>query len=405
MISYRTLIVIDRRGGKSTIRLRVKWCNSKYVASFNLHIRIDEDKFDLATMRAKRNTFHFGVSSTDINRTIQRYEDTIGEFFAECSRKDKTPTADQLKRAVEKGDEAQKTPAEMFEEFIKERERKSRLSYNTLGKYLQLLKMLKELRLPDVQDWNESVYRKFYEYHSERKLKSSTFKLRIVAIKMFCKWANKTYGFKIHADDFDYKEDKGDNPIIYLTPDEMERLKNVITVTEIEKNALDMFIFCAYTSLRFSDMQSLTPSDIYDDKIHLLIRKTAKAVTIELNKHSREIYQRHKEGEGSGKFLFPRINHSVYNDTIKRLCKRAEINEMVRRNAYGINGRSTTSTEKWKLVASHTARKTFVVNALRLGIPAEIIMKWTGHSNFQTMKPYIEIVDELKSKNMEKFDL
>jgi integrase len=78
---------------------------------------------------------------------------------------------------------------------------------------------------------------------------------------------------------------------------------------------------------------------------------------------------------------------------------------MVRRNAYGINGRSTTSTEKWKLVASHTARKTFVVNALRLGIPAEIIMKWTGHSNFQTMKPYIEIVDELKSKNMEKFDL
>ena len=30
MISYRTLIVIDRRGGKSTIRLRVKWCNSKY---------------------------------------------------------------------------------------------------------------------------------------------------------------------------------------------------------------------------------------------------------------------------------------------------------------------------------------------------------------------------------------
>lgn len=63
--------------------------------------------------------------------------------------------------------EARKTPAEMFEEFIRERERKSRLSYNTLGKYLQLLKMLKELRLPDAQDWNESVYRKFYEYHTD----------------------------------------------------------------------------------------------------------------------------------------------------------------------------------------------------------------------------------------------
>lgn len=63
--------------------------------------------------------------------------------------------------------EARKTPAEMFEEFIQEGERKSRLSHNTLGKYLQLLKMLKELRLPDVQDRNESVYRKFYEYHTD----------------------------------------------------------------------------------------------------------------------------------------------------------------------------------------------------------------------------------------------
>lgn len=403
MINYRTLIVIDRRGGKSTIRLRVKWCNSKYVASFNLHIRIDEDKFDLATMRAKRNTFHFGVSSTDINRTIQGYEDAIGEFFAECSRKDDTPTAERLKRAVEKRDEARKTPSEMFGEFMREKERKGRMSYNTLGKYLQLQKIIKEMRLPDARDWDEGVYRKFYEYHSARGLKSSTFKLRIITIQNFCRWANKTYGFKIPVGDFDYKEDKGDNPIIFLTGEEMERLKGVVTVTGMEKDVLDMFVFCAYTSLRFSDMQSLTPSDIYDDKIHLLIRKTAKAVTIEFNKHSREIYRRREEA--GGKFLFPRVFHSVYNDTIRRLCKRAGINDKVRRNTYGVNGRSTESREKWELVTSHTARKTFVVNALRLGIPSEVIMKWTGHGNFQTMKPYVEIVDELKSKNMEKFDL
>lgn len=403
MINYRTLIVIDRRGDKSTIRMRVKWCNSQRVASFNLHIRIDEGKFDLSTMRAKRNSFHFGVSSTEINRTIQAYEDAIAEAFNEYSRRGKTPTPEQLKNAVEKTDNQKKTPCMMFEEFIKDRERKIRMSYQTLGKYLQILEIIKTLPLPEVQDWDGEVYRQFFDYHSAKGLKSSTFKLRIITIQLFCKWANKTYGFKIPVEDFDYKEDKGGNPIIYLSPDELERLKNVITVTTIEKDTLDMFVFCAYTSLRFSDMQALLVSDIYDDKIHVLIRKTAKPVTIELNKHSRAIYEKRKDN-GSER-LFPRIHHEVYNQTIKRLCQRAEINDKIRINRYSINGRATAICEKWKLVSSHTARKTFVVSALRLGIPAEVIMKWTGHSSFQTMKPYIEIVDELRSKNMEKFNL
>ena len=59
---------------------------------------------------------------------------------------------------------------------------------------------------------------------------------------------------------------------------------------------------------------------------------------------------------------------------------------------------------KWELITTHCARRTFVVNSLRLGIPAEVIMKWTGHSDFKAMKPYIEIVDELKKENMSRYD-
>ncbi len=38
------------------------------------------------------------------------------------------------------------------------------------------------------------------------------------------------------------------------------------------------------------------------------------------------------------------------------------------------------------------------------GIPAEVIMMWTGHSDFYAMKPYIEIVDKLKANEMQKFN-
>lgn len=55
-------------------------------------------------------------------------------------------------------------------------------------------------------------------------------------------------------------------------------------------------------------------------------------------------------------------------------------------------------------MSSHIGRRTFIVNGLYLGIPAEVIMKWTGHKDYQTMKPYIAIVDVLKKTEMNKFN-
>ena len=55
-------------------------------------------------------------------------------------------------------------------------------------------------------------------------------------------------------------------------------------------------------------------------------------------------------------------------------------------------------------ISTHYARRTFVVHALRLGIPAEVVMRFTGHSGFQAMKPYVAVVDEMKAEAMRKFD-
>jgi hypothetical protein len=39
-----------------------------------------------------------------------------------------------------------------------------------------------------------------------------------------------------------------------------------------------------------------------------------------------------------------------------------------------------------------------------LGIPPNIVMKWTGHSDYSSMKPYIDIVDDIKATSMTKFN-
>lgn len=59
---------------------------------------------------------------------------------------------------------------------------------------------------------------------------------------------------------------------------------------------------------------------------------------------------------------------------------------------------------KYQAITTHAGRRTFVVNALRLGIPPSVVMEWTGHSDYKAMKPYIKIVDESKAVNMRRFN-
>lgn len=39
-----------------------------------------------------------------------------------------------------------------------------------------------------------------------------------------------------------------------------------------------------------------------------------------------------------------------------------------------------------------------------MGIPPDVVMKWTGHSDYKSMKPYIDIVDSIKAQSMAKFN-
>ncbi|WP_133159505.1 hypothetical protein, partial [Prevotella sp. MGM2] len=38
------------------------------------------------------------------------------------------------------------------------------------------------------------------------------------------------------------------------------------------------------------------------------------------------------------------------------------------------------------------------------GIPAPVVMKWTGHSDYKAMKPYIDIADDIRANAMNKFN-
>lgn len=92
------------------------------------------------------------------------------------------------------------------------------------------------------------------------------------------------------------------------------------------------------------------------------------------------------------------------NDYLKELAELAEINERVRETYYKGNERIEEVTPKYALLGTHAGRRTFICNALSLGIPPQVVMKWTGHNDYKAMKPYIDIADDIRVNAMDKFN-
>ncbi len=166
----------------------------------------------------------------------------------------------------------------------------------------------------------------------------------------------------------------------------------------------DVFLFQCFTGLRYSDVFNLRRSDIKGDHIEVTTVKTSDSLIIELNKHSKAILDKYKDVAFEDDKVLPVITNQKMNDYLKELAELAGIDEPVRQTYYRGNERIDEVTPKYALLGTHAGRRTFICNALALGIPPQVVMKWTGHSDYKAMKPYIDIADDIKANAMSKFN-
>lgn len=99
-----------------------------------------------------------------------------------------------------------------------------------------------------------------------------------------------------------------------------------------------------------------------------------------------------------------RASSNLRRNDIKELCELAGIDEEIRITTYKGNQRIDEIRKKYELIGTHTGLRTFFVNALSRGIAPNVVMKWTGHSDYKAMKPYIDIVDSIRAREMSKMD-
>jgi integrase len=253
---------------------------------------------------------------------------------------------------------------------------------------------------------------KFVEYLSylqgELKFKNATVTKNISFVKWFLRWSCKK-GYNTHTffENFKPKLKSTQKKIIFLTPTEFKQFREY-QIPEQKKyleRVRDVFLFQCFTGLRYSDVENLKKSDVKDNFIEVTTMKTNDSLKIELNQYSRGILDKYKDYKDSKGRALPIITNQRMNEYLKELAELAGINELIRETYYIGNERFDEVTPKYALIGTHAGRRTFICNALSLGIPPQVVMKWTGHSDYKAMKPYIDIADETKANAMSKFNL
>ena len=157
----------------------------------------------------------------------------------------------------------------------------------------------------------------------------------------------------------------------------------------IERLALvrDIFVFCCFTGLAFSDVKQLTPEhisiDINGDKwIRKMRQKTKNMCNIPLLEVAQEIlakYENHPYCETKG-VLLPVLSNQKMNTYLKELTDICNIK---------------------KTITTHVARHTFATLALANSVSIENVAKMLGHSDTKMTRHYARVMDSSIKRDME----
>lgn len=319
---------------------------------------------------------------------------------------------------------------DIFDKFTAEMGAQNNWTSSTLAKFTALRNHMTKYK-PDIKfgDLDENGLNKFVDYlRNDLNMRNSTIGKQLGFLKWFLRWAaNKGHcqelAFKTYAPKLKATEKK----VVFLDWDELMKVyafefpefgtklkltnmngKEYEKTTTVGKKTLeqvrDVFCFCCFTSLRYSDAANLKRSDVFPDHITITTVKTADTLKIELNKYARAILDKYEGVEFPFNRALPVISNQRMNEYLKELGEVCGLNNPITETYYKGNQRIDNVFPKWAMIGTHTGRRTFICNALMLGISPQIVMKWTGHSDYKAMKPYIDIADAAKAEAMKLFD-
>ena len=402
------------------VMIRVRWNSKKNEVGFSVGYTIDPLKWDSDKQLVKSNTTHkIGgkiVYAREINNAIRSFLVCIEEVFTEYDVRSTIPTTTDLKESVNEklgrvkletmDEDKTKTLKDIFTEFLSARVLEGNWSEAAKYKYGQMWHQLIDCDPKiELEALDKDKMSQLMNWYIKNDYRNRTIVKQFRILKSFLRWVSRN-GYVIQPGVLEFKPKLKVIPkaVTFLKYKELMHFFHFEFPKEKEylSKARDMFCFMAFTSLRYSDLAALKPVNLVDGYLDFCTEKTDDKLHIALNEHAQQIIEKYSWYKGDT--IFPVPSNQKLNDYLKEAAKLAGLDREISQVYFKGNTRHEDTYKFWEQISCHDARRTFVCCSLALGIPASVVMSCTGHSDYESMKPYIEVADETQKMQMEKWN-
>ena len=396
--------------------------------------RIDKKNFDEEEGRAKTNTSAYEgfrkVSAGEVNRRIKLIDAALTNIFENTQiPPEKAALVKELDNASKKGIEIiPESEAEiinfekMFESYIKNArlsEGRKKHAVSTLNHWKRFAKTKRitlsfESITPDLLRsfekylLNEKVTIKIKEETVTKAVRGLNTLHTIFAITRTF-WNHARKELKNRGIELQYPFESYKVPAeiygtpIYLTLEERNILFNATIESERLSKVRDIFVFQCLTGARVGDLCRLTKSNISNNMLSYIPRKTKEGkpvtVTVPLSLKAQELLSRYDMPDGR---LMPFITDQRYNKYLKELFKEVGLTRTVTRQHP--TSREPENVKLCDIASSHMARRSFVGNMFGK-VDSAIIASMSGHvANSKAFTRYYDVSKELQQQAINLID-
>lgn len=342
-------------------------------------------------------------NAVEINKQLEAFKNSVLNIYQQAKSQGLKGNAEYIREQLKPQKEAVNANAEFWnvwdyfleykrsrykeKSFEKFQALKNHLQqFETEGKIPLQLKTITAETLNNLQDY-------FYNKAGRNKtgLNTQTTAKYIDLFKSFLNWAvNHKY-----SDDTSFKSftpiQQPDTLKVILTKEDIAKIKNTnFGIKGYLKNARELLILSTLTGLRYADYSRIKPEHLKKDeddtpKLYIRQEKTDEYVDIPLTLEANAIINRLLSGDAHP------ISNQKMNMYVKELCEIAGVDEPFEVHRYKGKMRVTQTYPKYELITTHTGRRTFATNLLLKGIPAQMVMKFTGHRDYKSFAKYVNI--------------
>lgn len=358
---------------------------------FSCKITIDPKVWDTKSGRATGRS----AAAIETNRMLDNMRVSINKHYREIMDRDNYVTAEKVKNAFLGLEHRCRTLLQVFKQHNEDYEKmyeagmkakatllKYQCVYRHLEEFIYQRYHVKDIALKELTPAFISDFDIFLR--TEKNCCTNTVWLYLcplrtmVSIAISNEWLSR--------DPFrDYEVKKEQTTRYFLTKDEIRLLMDGKLKNAKQELYRDLFVFCIFTGLSFSDMRNLSEENIrtyFDEHLWISInrQKTGVQSNIRLLDIPKKILEKYRGLREDGKiFSVPHYMTCLYG--IRAVAKRCGI----------------TKHLTW-----HMSRHTMATEiCLTNGVPIETVSSILGHKNITTTQIYAKITKEKLNKDME----